>query len=81
MVYHANYLKFMGRARNKWLRNLGFDRIVSMHEWNIAFVIEKGCSGSSTTRPFKEHSGSWRHTAKFRTGKLEFRSKNQFHDR
>lgn len=26
VVYHANYLKFMERARSEWLRALGFDQ-------------------------------------------------------
>lgn len=26
VVYHANYLKFMERARSEWLRSLGFDQ-------------------------------------------------------
>jgi acyl-CoA thioester hydrolase len=26
MVYYANYLKFMERARTEWLRNLGFEQ-------------------------------------------------------
>lgn len=41
IVYYANYLKFMGRARSEWLRNLGFDQTVLMRERNITFVIRK----------------------------------------
>ena len=26
IVYHANYLKFMERARTEWLRALGFEQ-------------------------------------------------------
>ena len=28
VVYHANYLKFMERARTEWLRSLGFEQDV-----------------------------------------------------
>ena len=27
VVYHANYLKFMERARTEWLRSLGLNQI------------------------------------------------------
>lgn len=38
MVYYANYLRFMERARSEWLRVLGFQqsRLVNTH--GIAFV-------------------------------------------
>ena len=34
IVYHANYLKFMERARTEWLRNLGFEQMI----WRVNFV-------------------------------------------
>lgn len=39
VVYHANYLRFMERARSEWLRHLGFeqDALISTH--GLLFVV------------------------------------------
>lgn len=46
VVYHANYLNFMERARTEWLRHLGFEQpelraalgvIIVVHSMQIAF--------------------------------------------
>ena len=41
IVYHANYLRFMERARTEWLRALGFeqDRLAAIA--GVVFVITK----------------------------------------
>ena len=41
VVYHANYLRFMERARTEWLRSMGFeqDRLNKDHE--IIFAVRK----------------------------------------
>ena len=39
IVYHANYLKFMERARTEWLRELGFEQTVLAQQYNIVFVV------------------------------------------
>ncbi|MGB3917898.1 MAG: tol-pal system-associated acyl-CoA thioesterase [Thiothrix litoralis] len=39
VVYHANYLKFMERARTEWLRTLGFEQDTLAQELNIVFVV------------------------------------------
>jgi acyl-CoA thioester hydrolase len=39
VVYHANYLKFMERARSEWLRNFGIDQTVLSAEHGIIFVV------------------------------------------
>lgn len=39
VVYYANYLKFMERARTEWLRALGFDQDVLRREWGVIFVV------------------------------------------
>ena len=39
VVYYANYLKFMERARTEWLRALGFEQTTLMHEHNVVFVV------------------------------------------
>lgn len=39
LVYHANYLKFMERARTEWLRQLGFDQSRLVAELGMIFVV------------------------------------------
>ncbi|RDV25283.1 tol-pal system-associated acyl-CoA thioesterase [Alteromonas aestuariivivens] len=40
IVYYANYLKFMERARTEWLRELGFEQD-SLMEQSVAFVVKR----------------------------------------
>lgn len=40
IVYYANYLKFMERARTEWLRELGYDQDILL-EQSIAFVVKR----------------------------------------
>jgi acyl-CoA thioester hydrolase len=40
VVYYANYLKFMERARTEWLRSAGFEQDVLLHDLNLAFVVK-----------------------------------------
>jgi len=39
IVYHANFLKFMERARTEWLRALGFEQDAIAREHGIGFVV------------------------------------------
>jgi acyl-CoA thioester hydrolase len=39
IVYYANYLKFMERARTEWLRALGFEQGPMQQEQKMIFVI------------------------------------------
>ena len=39
VVYHANYLKFMERARTEWLRDLGFEQTELKDEMGVMFVV------------------------------------------
>tara|TARA_B100000795_G_scaffold103830_1_gene76581 strand:+ start:54 stop:461 length:408 start_codon:yes stop_codon:yes gene_type:complete len=41
VVYHANYLKFMERARTEWLRSLGLNQIKLKQEDKVMFVVRK----------------------------------------
>jgi len=41
VVYHANYLKFMERARTEWLRTLGLNQIKLKQEDKLMFVVRK----------------------------------------
>jgi acyl-CoA thioester hydrolase len=39
VVYYANYLKFMERARSEWLSALGFEVAVLAREHGVAFAV------------------------------------------
>ena len=41
VVYHANYLKFMERARTEWLRHLGFEHRMIQQQYQLAFVVRQ----------------------------------------
>ncbi|MBN8778444.1 MULTISPECIES: tol-pal system-associated acyl-CoA thioesterase [unclassified Thiobacillus] len=41
VVYYANYLKFMERARSEWLRAFGFEQDVLRDEPGIVFVVRR----------------------------------------
>lgn len=39
VVYYANYLKFMERARTEWLREKGFEQTALLDEYRVIFVV------------------------------------------
>ena len=39
VVYYANYLRFLERARTEWLRSLGVDMVALMAEERRIFVV------------------------------------------
>ena len=41
VVYHANYLKFLERARTEWLRSINIDQKKLKEEKNLIFVVHK----------------------------------------
>ena len=41
IVYYANYLRFIERARSEWLRDLGIDQIKMRNEREAIFVVTK----------------------------------------
>ena len=41
IVYYANYLRFIVRARSEWLRDLGIDQIKMRNEQDAIFVVTK----------------------------------------
>ncbi len=41
VVFYANYLKFMERARTEWLRSLGFEQDSLSREDDILFAVSK----------------------------------------
>jgi len=41
VVYFANYLRFMERARTEWLRHLGFDQSALRETYGIVYVVRR----------------------------------------
>ena len=41
VVYYANYLKFMERARSEWLRALGFEQDELRDQAGVIFVVRR----------------------------------------
>jgi acyl-CoA thioester hydrolase len=41
VVYHANYLKFMERARTEWLRHLSFEQTYLKEQYQLIFVVRQ----------------------------------------
>ena len=41
VVYYANYLKFMERARTEWLRAYGFEQDELIHSLDVIFAVRK----------------------------------------
>ena len=41
VVYYANYLKFMERARSEWLRSFGFEQDLLRDEAGVVFVVRR----------------------------------------
>jgi acyl-CoA thioester hydrolase len=41
VVYHANYLKFMERARSEWLRALGYEQDALRREHGVLFAVTR----------------------------------------
>ncbi len=41
VVYYANYLKFMERARTEWLRALGFEQDVLLRDPGVVFAVRR----------------------------------------
>jgi len=39
VVYYANYLKFMERARTEWLRAAGFEQPELLRDFGVIFVV------------------------------------------
>lgn len=40
VVYYANYLKFMERARTEWLRELGFEQDELRSRYDVIFAVK-----------------------------------------
>jgi acyl-CoA thioester hydrolase len=41
IVYYANYLKFIERARSEWVRSLGIDQVALKADAGIVFAVRR----------------------------------------
>ncbi len=41
VVFYANYLRYMERARTEWLRQLGFEHHRLLDEYGVLFAVKK----------------------------------------
>ena len=41
VVFYANYLKYMERARTEWLRNIGFEHEKLINNHGVLFAVRK----------------------------------------
>ena len=41
IVYYANYLKFIERARTEWVRSLGIDQVAVKRDQGIVFAVRR----------------------------------------
>ncbi|OOZ36116.1 tol-pal system-associated acyl-CoA thioesterase [Solemya velesiana gill symbiont] len=54
VVYYANYLKFMERARTEWLRSLGFEQDELIEQQGVIFAVRKVEVGFKSPARFNE---------------------------
>ena len=40
VIFYANYLKFMERARTEWLRKIGFDHKILKEKYGLLFAVK-----------------------------------------
>ncbi|MCU7944579.1 MAG: tol-pal system-associated acyl-CoA thioesterase [Candidatus Thiodiazotropha sp. (ex Cardiolucina cf. quadrata)] len=55
VVYYANYLKFMERARSEWLRSLGFEQDLLLQQDGIIFAVRQVELGYHAPARFNEN--------------------------
>lgn len=41
IVYYANYLKFIERARSEWVRELGIDQVALKRDQGLVFAVRR----------------------------------------
>jgi acyl-CoA thioester hydrolase len=72
IVYHANYLKFMERARTEWLRHLGFEQDELRNRHGVIFVVGALTIRFSSAARFNDALTVVSRLRKFRRVTLEF---------
>lgn len=55
VVYYANYLKFMERARTEWLRAAGFEQPELLRDFGVIFVVRSVAIEYLAPARFNDH--------------------------
>lgn len=72
VVYHANYLNFMERARTEWLRHLGLEQPQLKSELGIIFVVHSMTLGFKSPAYFNDLLEIQSQRIKMGHGSMEF---------
>lgn len=72
IVYHANYLRFMERARTEWLRALGFEQDALREHYQVVFVITRSDVRYSRAARFNEELRVTSRLERLRRATIEF---------
>ncbi|MEY3884340.1 MAG: hypothetical protein RIS87_115 [Pseudomonadota bacterium] len=72
VVYHANYLNFMERARTEWLRALGFEQTELKTALGIIFVVHSMTLGFKSPAHFNDMLAVNSQCIKMGYGSMEF---------
>ena len=72
VVYYANYLKYMERARTEWLRSLGFEQDRVRDEDGVVFAVRRVEVDCLRTARFNEQLECWVRLAGRRRASLVF---------
>ena len=54
LVYYANYFKFMERARTEWIRALGIEQDIMLHDERRCFVVVETQAAFITPAKFND---------------------------
>lgn len=72
IVYHANYLRFIERARTEWLRALGFEQDQLLQELRILFAVRSLEADYLKPARFNDRLEVLTEVARVRRASLEF---------
>ncbi len=72
VVYHANYLNFMERARTEWLRALGFEQTELKTALGIIFVVHSMALSFKSPAHFNDMLAVNNQCIKMGHGSMEF---------
>ncbi|WP_018873465.1 tol-pal system-associated acyl-CoA thioesterase [Thioalkalivibrio sp. ALJ16] len=72
VVYHANYLRFMERARTEWLRAVGFEQDQLRAEYGIVFAVRRLAVEMQRPAHFNDALVATCRVARMRRASIEF---------
>ena len=72
VVYYANYLRFMERARTEWLRTLGFDQAILRDQQGVLFAVSRSLVDYKSPARFNDLLNVTATIGRCRRASLEF---------